>query len=93
MVWRENRLNNTRFMGCVNFPQCRGSRNEDGIAKEIANAGEVTRIQRLLKAAVLASETECLTFSEADLQCVDQYELHINSISEENAYVVTVEKK
>lgn len=37
MVSRLNKKNNSRFWGCADFPNCRGTRNVDGDSKEEIN--------------------------------------------------------
>lgn len=94
MLRKQNRANGTMFWGCNRFPSCRGTRNADGLPTTIGdNVLLSQRLSRLLKAAVLASDDECLTFREDDLSQVDLYELHIDTVSEEGGYVVTVRKK
>lgn len=89
MALRKNKVSQESFFGCMNYPKCTGTRTGQGLPSVIS-AVSLTRIQRILKAAVLASEDECLTFNEGDLRDVDQYELNIEAMIEDQGYVVTV---
>lgn len=91
MAWRKNKVKQTDFLGCISYPQCTGTRSVNGLPTSISN-NTLSRLHRILKAAVLASEEECLTFSEAQLTEADSHELHIEQIVEEKAYVVTTRK-
>lgn len=92
MAFRTNKAKGTEFLGCLAYPACTGTRNGmNGLPTTISNQ-TLSRLHRILKAAVLASEEECLTFSEAQLTEADSHELHIEQIVEERAYVVTTRK-
>jgi len=34
MVSRLNKVNNTRFWGCKDYPRCKGTRDVDGLSKK-----------------------------------------------------------
>lgn len=92
MQWRHNRVSGNRFMGCLAWPGCRGTRTEDGTSSVIS-ANRQNRMWAMLKAAILRSSDECLTFSHADLEAAEEFDLHIDEVKEEKAYVLTVRKK
>lgn len=92
MEWRKNRTSGSSFMGCMKWPKCNGTRNEHGVDSRIS-AHVQTRLHRLLIAAALNSEDDCLTFTSAQLAEVDNYELHIDEVSEDKSFIVTVRRK
>jgi hypothetical protein len=47
----------------------------------------------MLVAAVLRSEDECITFSYDDLHKAEDYELHLDDLASDRAYILTVKKK
>lgn len=92
MQWKQNRTSKTFFMGCLRWPGCHGTRTVDGknsvIGEQVQN-----RLHRLLKAAVLASDDECLIFNAEQLDSADRYELHLDEIKEDKSYIVTVRER
>lgn len=93
MSWKENRWTKSPFMSCNRWPDCVGTRTKDGVSSVISAAARQHRTWAIVKAAVLASEDECLTFTEQQLADADLHELHIDEITEEKSYVVTVKRK
>lgn len=92
MQWKQNRTSKNYFMGCLQWPTCNGTRDENGVDTRIS-AAKQNRMWTFLKAAVLNSEDDCLTFSERDLAAADGYELHLDEVVEARSFVLTVRKK
>lgn len=92
MLWRKNRTSNSWFMGCTAWPGCSGTRDSSGVSSVIAPHRQ-NRVWAILKAAIIASEDEALTFTQAQIEEAEQYELHVEEVTEESAYVATVRKK
>lgn len=92
MQWKNNRSSGSRFMGCVKWPACTGTRDEHGVSSVIS-AQRQNRMWAMLKAAILAADDECLTFSEEQLTNAGQFELHLDEITEEKSYILTVRRK
>jgi hypothetical protein len=91
MQWRQNRTSLRWFQGCLQWPGCKGTRDYDGNDTRISPQRQ-NRIQAILKAAILRSEDECLTFSSAELEQAELYELHLDEVTEEKAYILTVQE-
>lgn len=92
MRWCQNRTSRAWFQGCKKWPTCNGTRDVNGVDTRVSPQSQ-SRIHRILKAAVMQSEDECLTFTEEQLRAADLYELHLDEIAEEKSYVVTIKKK
>lgn len=89
MRWAQNRTSFTWFMGCTKWPTCNGTRDPNGVDSRIS-ASSQNRLHRIIKAAVLCSEDECLTFTTEQLARADLYDLDIEEVTESQAFVVTV---
>lgn len=92
MHWKQNRVSQSWFMGCKAWPRCVGTRNEMGLPTAISPANQ-KRVLDMLKAAVRHAEDECLTFTHAELAEGDLFELHVDEVTEEKSYILTVRKK
>lgn len=92
MEWRQNRRSGTWFQGCTQWPNCTGTRDVHGVSSVISSQRQ-NRMWAVIKAAVLRSEDECLTFTEEDLHAAEDYELHLDEFPDEKCYVVTVKRK
>lgn len=92
MHWKQNRTSQSWFMGCQKWPRCVGTRNEEGVPTGISPANQQRFIQ-MLKASVMRSEDECLVFSKDDMEKAEQFDLHLEEITEERSYVLTVRAK
>lgn len=76
----------------MKWPGCTGTRDEKGVSTNVS-AQTQNRLHKMLAAAILRSEDECLTFSEEDLTNASSYQINLEEIKEERSYVLTLVKK